>query len=315
MELAIETNALTKRYGSLTAVNKLDLRVERNTIHGFLGPNGAGKTTTIKVLVGLLTPDEGTVKVLGEEIHGDKPDVRLRMGYMPELPKFPKHLKGWELLDIYGKMYGMTAQDRREQIPKLIEMVGLKGRERDLIGKYSKGMQQRIGIAQALLNEPELVILDEPSLGLDPVGMVEVRELMKEVVKEGMTVFLSSHLLFEVEQICSNVTIINRGVSLASDTLQNVSHKLSGSTTLQVEVAKISDAVVEAVKKMPFVSSLSQDGNTMNIELKTRDDVRPQVSQEITNSGGVIISMSSKGQSLEEAFMKLIAKSNGGKAE
>jgi ABC-2 type transport system ATP-binding protein len=315
MELAIETSALTKRYGSLTAVNNLDLRVERNTIHGFLGPNGAGKTTTIKVLVGLLTPDGGTVKVLGEEIHGDRPDVRLRMGYMPELPKFPKHLKGWELLDIYGKMYGMTTQERREQIPKLIEMVGLKGRERDLIGKYSKGMQQRIGIAQALLNEPELVILDEPSLGLDPVGMVEVRELMKEVAKEGMTVFLSSHLLFEVEQICSNVTIINRGVSLASDTLQNVSHKLSGSATLQVEVVKISDAVVEAVKKIPFVSSLSQDGNTMNIELRTRDDVRPQVSQEITNSGGVIISMSFKGQSLEEAFMKLVAKSNGGKTE
>ncbi len=139
MELAIETSALTKKYGSLTAVNNLDLRVERNTIHGFLGPNGAGKTTTIKVLVGLLTPDGGTVKVLGEEIHGDKPDVRLRMGYMPELPKFPKYLKGWELLDIYGKMYGMTAQERKEQIPKLIEMVGLKGRERDLIGKYSKG--------------------------------------------------------------------------------------------------------------------------------------------------------------------------------
>ena len=315
MELAIETSALTKKYGSLTAVNNLDLRVERNTIHGFLGPNGAGKTTTIKVLVGLLTPDGGTVKVLGEEIHGDRPDVRLRMGYMPELPKFPKYLKGWELLDIYGKMYGMTAQERREQIPKLIEMVGLKGRERDLIGKYSKGMQQRIGIAQALLNEPELVILDEPSLGLDPVGMVEVRELMKEVAKEGMTVFLSSHLLFEVEQICSNVTIINRGVSLASDTLQNVSHKLSGPATLQVEVAKISDAIVEAVKKMPFVSSLSQDGNTLNIELKTRDDVRPQVSQEISNSGGVIISMSLKRQNLEEVFMKLVAKSNGGKTE
>jgi ABC-2 type transport system ATP-binding protein len=315
MELAIETVALTKRYGSLTAVNKLDLRVERNTIHGFLGPNGAGKSTTIKVLVGLLTPDEGTVRVLGEEVHGDNPDVRLRMGYMPELPKFPKHLKGRELLDIYGKMCGMTTQERKEQIPKLLEMVGLKGREKDLIGKYSKGMQQRIGIAQALLNDPELVILDEPSLGLDPVGMVEVRELMKEVVKEGMTVFLSSHLLFEVEQICSNVTIINRGVSLASDTLQNISNKLSGPTTLQIEVANLSDATVESVKKLPFASNVSQDGKTLIIELKTHDDVRPQISQEITKSGGVIISMSLKGQSLEESFMKLVAKSNRGKIE
>ena len=315
MEPAIETINLTKRYGSLTAVNKLNLKVEKSTIHGFLGPNGAGKTTTIKVLVGLLRPDGGTVRVLGQEVRGDRPDVRLRVGYMPELPKFPKHLKGWELLDIYGRMYGMTEQERKEQISKLLGMVGLNGRERDLIGKYSKGMQQRLGIAQALLNEPELVVLDEPSLGLDPVGMVEVRELVKGIAKEGVTVFISSHLLFEVEQICSHVTIIHRGVSLVSDTLQNVSNKLSGPTTLQVEVAKLSDAIVETVKELPFVSNVSQDGNKLIIELKTRDDVRSQVSQEITKSGGVIVSMSLKGQTLEEVFMQLITKSNGGKAE
>jgi ABC-2 type transport system ATP-binding protein len=313
MELTIETIDLIKRYGSLTAVNKLNLKVEKNTIHGFLGPNGAGKTTTIKVLVGLLKPDEGNVKVLGQEVHGDRPDVRLRMGYMPELPKFPKHLKGLELLDIYGRMYGMNKQERKEQIPKLLEMVGLAGRERDLIGKYSKGMQQRLGIAQALLNQPELVILDEPSLGLDPVGMVEVRELVKGIAKEGVTIFISSHLLFEVEQICSHVTIIHRGVSLVSDTLQNVSSKFSGPTVLLVEVAKLSDAIIQAVQGLPLVSNVSKDGNTLIIELKTRDDVRPQISQEITNSGGVIVSMSLKGPSLEEVFMQLVARSPGGK--
>jgi ABC-2 type transport system ATP-binding protein len=315
MEPAIETINLTKRYGSLTAVNKLNLKVEKNAIHGFLGPNGAGKTTTIKVLVGLLRADGGAVKVFGQEVRGDRPDVRLRMGYMPELPKFPKHLKGWELLDIYGRMYGMTEQERKEQIPKLLGMVGLKGRERDLIGKYSKGMQQRLGIAQALLNGPELVVLDEPSLGLDPVGMVEVRELVKGIAKEGVTVFVSSHLLFEVEQICSHVTIIHRGVSLVSDTLQNVSSKFSGPNVLLVEVAKLSDVTIQKVKELPFVSNVSEDGNTLIIELKTRDDVRSQVSQEITNSGGVIVSMSLKGPTLEEVFMQLVTKSGGGKAE
>jgi len=314
LEFAIETIDLTKRYGSLTAVDKLDLRVKANTIHGFLGPNGAGKITTIKMLVGLLKPAEGIVKIFDQEVKGDKPDIRLKIGYMPELPKFPKHLTGYELLDIYGEMYGLTKIARKEQVPKLLEMVGLKERGRDRIGKYSKGMQQRLGIAQALINEPELVILDEPSLGLDPVGMVEVRELVKGIAKEGMTVFISSHLLFEVEQICSDVTIIHRGVSLVSDTLQNVSNKLSGLTTLQIEVAKLSDAIVETVEKLPFVSNVSQDGNTLTIELKTRDDVRPQVSQEITKSGGVIVSMSLKGQSLEEVFMQLVAKSHGGKA-
>jgi len=313
LELVIETIGLTKRYGSLTAVNRLNLKVEKNTIHGFLGPNGAGKTTTIKVLVGLLRPDGGTVKVLGREVHGDMPDVRLRVGYMPELPKFPKHLRGWELLDIYGRMYGMTKQQLMEQIPKLLDMVGLKGREKDFVGKYSKGMQQRLGIAQALLNEPELVILDEPSLGLDPVGMVEVRELIKEIAKEGRTVFLSSHLLFEVEQICTHVTIIHKGESLISDTLHNVSSRLSGPATVQVELAKSSDAVVEAVRQLPFVSDITQDGNMLTIELKTRDDVRAQISQEITKAGGVIVSMSLKGQTLEEVFMQLITKPQGEK--
>jgi ABC-2 type transport system ATP-binding protein len=323
MEEAIETSGLTKRYGSLTAVNKLDLKVKPNTVHGFLGPNGAGKTTTIKILVGLLKPDEGTVKVLGKELHGGKnegflqwfveqADSRLNIGYMPELPKFPKHLKGWEMLDIYGRMYGMTAQQRREQIPKLVELVGLKGRENDLIGKYSKGMQQRIGIAQTLLNNPDLVILDEPSLGLDPVGMVEVREVVKEIAKEGRTVFVSSHLLFEVEQICTNVTIINRGKALVSDTLQNVSSMLSGPAMLHVEIAKMSRNVANAVKKLPFVSSVVQTGTTLRIQVETHEDMRAQVSQEITRSGGIIVGMSQKMSNLEDVFIQLISKDQEG---
>jgi ABC-2 type transport system ATP-binding protein len=324
MEFVIETNNLTKRYGALTAVNKLNLKVQRGSIHGFLGPNGAGKTITIKILVGLLTPDEGNVKVLGQELHGEngflqsfyeQADSRLGIGYMPELPKFPKHLKGWELLDIYGRMYGMTEQQRKEQIPKLVEMVGLKGRENDLIGKYSKGMQQRIGIAQALLNNPDLVIMDEPSLGLDPVGMVEVRELVKNIAREGMTVFVSSHLLFEVEQICTDVTIINRGTALVSDSLPNVSGLLSGPTLLHVEVVKISKNVVSAVKSLPFVLSVVQTGSTLRIQISTHEDVRVQVSQKITQAGGIIVGMSQKTSNLEDVFIQLISKDQGGKPQ
>ena len=324
MELAIETSNLTKRYGALTAVNKLNLKVQRGSIHGFLGPNGAGKTTTIKILVGLLKPDEGNVKVLGQVLHGkngflqsfyEQADMRLGIGYVPELPKFPKHLKGWELLDIYGRMYGMTEQQRKEQVPKLIEMVGLKGRENDLIGKYSKGMQQRIGIAQALLNNPDLIILDEPSLGLDPMGMVEVRKLVKNVAREGMTVFVSSHLLFEVEQICTDVTIINRGTALISDSLPNVSAMLSGPALLHIEVAKISRNVVSAVKSLPFVTSVTQTGSTLRIQISTHEDVRVQVSQEITRAGGIIVGMSQKTSNLEDVFIQLISKDQGGKPQ
>jgi ABC-2 type transport system ATP-binding protein len=314
MDYAIETDNLTKNFGSLTAVNKLNLKVQKNTIHGFLGPNGAGKTTTIKILVGLLKPTSGSVKVLGQEVHVDQADSRLNIGYMPELPRFPKHLKGAELLDVYGRMYGMTQQERAEQIPKLIESVGLKGRENDLIGKYSKGMQQRIGIAQALLNNPELVILDEPSIGLDPVGMVEVRELMKTISKEGVTVFLSSHLLFEVEQICDYVTIINKGSVLASDTLQNISGAL-GPAMMHIELANLSNEVIAAVKKLPFVSGTWKTGSTLYIQVTTYDDVRAQVSKEVTGAGGVIVGMSQKTSNLEDIFIQLVSKDKGEKPQ
>jgi len=312
LDYAIETTELTKCFGSLTAVNKLNLKVQNNTIHGFLGPNGAGKTTTIKILVGLLRPTSGSVKVLGQEVHVDDADSRLNIGFMPELPKFPKHLKGAELLDIYGRMYGMSQQQRTEQIPKLIELVGLKGRENDLIGKYSKGMQQRIGIAQALLGDPELVILDEPSIGLDPVGMVEVRELVKTISKEGRTVFLSSHLLFEVEQLCDHVTIINNGSMLVSDTPENISHQL-GPAVINIELVDLSAEVIAAVKKLSFVSGTWRTGNTLIVQVNTYDDIRAQISQAVTGAGGVIVGMSQKNANLEDIFIQLVTKDQGGK--
>jgi ABC-2 type transport system ATP-binding protein len=310
---AIKTENLTKKYGTLVAVNKLNLEVETKTVHGFLGPNGAGKTTTMKMLLGLLRPNEGTIKILDQDALGDKPEMRMHLGYMPELPKFPKHLTGWELLDIYGKMYGMTKEQRQEQLPKLFGLVGLEGRENDAVGKYSKGMQQRLGIAQALLNDPELIILDEPSLGLDPVGMVEVRELVKHIAKEGVTVFLSSHLLFEVQQVCTHATIIHKGVALTSDRLENISKEFAGPARLLVEVSELGKGIVEGVRALPFVSEVKEKGNELVVEVKTRDDVRSQVSQVITKAGGVIVSMKAEGQSLEDIFVKLVKNQEGQK--
>jgi ABC-type multidrug transport system, ATPase component len=209
-------------------------------------------------------------------------------------------------------MYGISQQELKEQIPKLIDLVGLKGRENDLIGKYSKGMQQRIGIAQALLGNPELVVLDEPSIGLDPVGMVEVRELVKAISKDGMTVLVSSHLLFEVEQICSHVTIINRGQALVSDTLENVSKLVSGPASMQIEIFGLSDPVIAAVKALSTVKDVTRNGNLLNITLTTREDIRVQVSKAITGAGGTIVGMNQKGHSLEDVFIQLISKPNGG---
>lgn len=308
MSLAIETIDLTKRYGDLTAVNKLNIKVRSGTIHGFLGPNGAGKTTTIKILVGLLRPEGGRAIVLGEEVRGDNPRMRLRIGYMPELPKFPKHLRARELLDIYGQIYGIPIQERKNRIKKLIEIVGLKGRENDFIGEYSKGMQQRLGIAQALLSEPDLVILDEPSLGLDPVGMVEIREIIREIAKNGATVFLSSHLLAEVEQICTHVSIIHRGVCLAEGPLRDVIGKIAGSAILEIEVAENPYSVVENIRSLPFISRVKVEGNKIVVEVNADEDIRPKLSRAITEAGGTIIYMNTRIMSLEEAFIRLIMK-------
>jgi ABC-2 type transport system ATP-binding protein len=314
MEPAIETTDLTKTYESLIAVNSLDLTVETNTIHGFLGPNGAGKTTTIKMLIGLLKPDGGSARLLGHRLGWDKSDIRAGVGYMPELPKLPKHLTGHELLDLYGRMYGMAKDRREEQIPELLDMVDLKGRETDLIGKYSKGMQQRLGLAQALLNEPQLVILDEPSLGLDPVGMVEVRDIIKDLVSKGITVFLSSHLLHEVEQVCTHVTIINKGVAMVSGTIKQISSKLTGSLAIEVEVDKLSDAVIANVQRLPVVEKVVREGRKLLISLKTRDDARSEVSQAIATAGGIVISIDLRGESLEDIFLSLLDKTAAGRA-
>jgi ABC-2 type transport system ATP-binding protein len=304
---AIETHDLSKNYGDRLAVDKLNLTVASKQVHGFLGPNGAGKSTTIKMMVGLLRPTSGSLSILGKNVHGDNPKVRRDIGYMPELPRFPKHLSGEELLDVYGRMYGMAKTERRARIPELIKMVGLEGRGKDRIGKYSKGMQQRIGIAQALISSPELVILDEPSIGLDPVGMVEVRNMVKDIVKSGTTVFFSSHLLAEVQQVCDHVTVIHLGVMRYSGTLEDIANKVTAHRKLVIELDKPVDGVLTALKSLNK-GTVEATMNTYTIHLDTREDIRAEVSRAISGAGGVVVSMREEGGGLEDAFLSLVGK-------
>src|SRR5438094_8270356 len=306
-DLAIETHDLSKNYGDRLAVDRLNLTVASKQVHGFLGPNGAGKSTTIKMMVGLLRPTTGSLSILGQGVRGDNPKVRRKIGYMPELPRFPKHLSGEELVDVDARMYGMSKAERHGRIPELVKMVGLEGRGKDRRGKYSKGMQQRIGIAQALISDPELVILDEPSIGLDQVGMVEVRDMVKEIVKGGQTVFFSSHLLAEVQQICDHVSIINNGNMLFTGKLDEVASKAGPSRRLVLEVQKASDSILHALKALSFATVNTND-NTYTLHLKTKDDVRAEISRAVSAAGGVILRMQEEGGGLEDAFMSLVGK-------
>jgi len=209
----ISVEHLTKRYrnpiGGRAALNDLTLEVPPGEIYGFLGPNGAGKTTTIKLLLGLIAPTAGGGTVLGAPLGSVA--ARRRLGFLPESPYFCEYLRGDELLDYYGRLFGLADRVRRERVERLLRQVGLWESRRLVVRKYSRGMLQRLGLAQALINDPDLVILDEPAGGLDPIGRREMRDILLRLREHGKTVFLSSHILAEVEMVCDRVAILALG--------------------------------------------------------------------------------------------------------
>jgi ABC-2 type transport system ATP-binding protein len=215
--LVVETRGLRKVFGRFVAVADLSIQVKQGQVFGFLGPNGAGKTTSIKMLMGLTRPTSGQAQLLGKPL-GNR-EAKRKIGFLPELFRFHDWLTGDEFLDFHGKLYGMSAADRRRRIPEVLEVVGLLHRRNEQLHSYSKGMQQRIGLAQALLNDPQLVFLDEPTSALDPLGRQDVRTIIRRLRDDGKTVFLNSHLLSEVEAVCDRVAIINRGQVAATGSM------------------------------------------------------------------------------------------------
>jgi ABC-2 type transport system ATP-binding protein len=205
---ALKTNALSKAYGKRLAVDRLDLEVDRGELFGFLGPNGAGKTTTIRMSLGLIAPTSGSVEILGLDVRKHRREILPRVGALVESPALYGYLSGRDNLRAVGDLLGGATEKR---IDEVLEIVQLKGRDRDKVRTYSMGMKQRLGLALALLNDPDLLILDEPANGLDPAGIVEMRDLLRSLAAAGKTVFISSHVLSEVEQICTRVAIINHG--------------------------------------------------------------------------------------------------------
>ncbi len=205
---ALKTIALSKAYGSRLAVDALELEVERAELFGFLGPNGAGKTTTIRMALGLVAPTSGSVEILGRDVVEHRSEVLPRVGALVESPALYSYLSGRDNLRAFGSLLGGVGSRR---IDEVLEIVSLKGRDRDRVRTYSMGMKQRLGLAIALLNEPDILILDEPANGLDPAGIVEMRDLLRGLAAAGKTVFISSHVLTEVQQICTRVAIINHG--------------------------------------------------------------------------------------------------------
>ena len=296
--LPIETHALRKAYGSKIALRDLSLVVQPGEVFGFLGPNGAGKTTTIKILLGLARPTAGQAWLFGQPA-GD-PRVRRRVGYLPENFRFHDWLTGEQLLEFHARLAGLSRAERRARIPEVLALVGLAGRGGDRVRAYSKGMTQRIGLAQALVHQPDLVLLDEPTSALDPVGRREVRDLIRGLRERGITVFLNSHLLSEVEMVCDRVAIVDHGHVVCTGRLTD----LVGSTPeLRVTLDRVDAALLALVERHARVLEVRE----RTVRLGVCDvEVGAVIAEAVVHAGYRLYGLVPTQQSLEEVFLRLV---------
>jgi ABC-2 type transport system ATP-binding protein len=282
--------------GRKEAVSDVTISVSKGAIHGLLGPNGAGKTTTLKMLLGLVRPTGGRFEILG--VPATAAGAKARLGFLPEQPYFPPQLKAAEALTLYGRLAGLPKERIVEQIPLLLEMVGLEGKEAQPLSRFSRGMLQRLGLAQALIGDPHVLVLDEPASGLDPVGQRDVRNLMLELRGRGTSILLSSHQLSEVEAVCDEVTILNRGTVAAVghiDTLLNVAGQVSVR-------ARGGEELPSSVR--PFVTETALSGGVWVLSV-AQSDIR-KVVDAFDDAGWTLDSLSPKRDSLEDYFARLL---------
>jgi ABC-2 type transport system ATP-binding protein len=295
---AIATSALRKTYGQRTALHDLTLEVGAGEVFGFLGPNGAGKTTAMKILLGLVRPSGGQALVFGRP--PAEPAARRRIGYLPEHFRFQEWATGAELLHFHGRLSGMPAAERAERIPGVLERVGLDGRGGERVRRYSKGMTQRLGLGLALLHRPDLVLLDEPTSALDPVGRRDVRELVRELAAGGVTVFLNSHLLTEVEVVCDRVAIVSQGRVIASGLLDD----LAGAVTqLRLLLDRVDADLLALVRRHGEVARV--DGTAVTLDVDDLD-VAPDLADVLVGSGYRVYGLVPVQRSLEDVFVDLV---------
>ncbi len=300
-ESAIETRALGKTYRKHAAVQNLNLTVPHGQVFGFLGPNGAGKTTTIQMLLGMMRPTSGSATLLGKPI-GDVA-TRRRVGFLPEKFQFHDFLTASELLNLHGKLAGMDAEARKRQIPALLDRVGLADRANVKIREFSRGMQQRLGLAQALLNSPDLIILDEPTSALDPLGRRDVRDIIAELREQGKTVLLNSRLLSEIELTCDQVAIIKRGEIAAQGGMAEL---LQFQSTVDIEVANLNDASLLAVRQIVAKLRLGRVPITKFTATVRQESDIPELARAIVQNGSRLLALVPKRETLEDLFLRIM---------
>jgi ABC-2 type transport system ATP-binding protein len=298
---AIDTSGLRKEYGPKVAVADLTMRVERGEIFGFLGPNGAGKTTAVKMLLGLALPTSGGAYILGQPF--TERSVRRKVGFLPEHFRFYDWLTARELLLYHGKLLGMSGAECQRQVPYLLEMVGLQRHADARLKTFSKGMLQRIGLAHALLNEPELVFLDEPTSGLDPIGRRMVRDIIRDLRAKGSTVFLNSHLLSEVEVTCDRAAFIKQGVVVRTAELH---HLVTGQTIVEMRVGGATPPLIQGLHR--WATEVRADGERIQLALEDEETL-PVIAAWVVEQGARLYTLEPKRVSLEDLFLEIVGTS------
>src|SRR5688500_4971160 len=299
----IQVTGLTKDYGDRRALHSISFDANQGEIVGFLGPNGAGKTTTMRILTGYMPPTDGTAIVAGYDVVEESLEVRKRVGYLPETVPLYTDMTALDYLKFMADLRHIP--NSRERAYETLEQVNLGDRAEGYIGNFSKGMRQRVGLAQALIHRPEVIILDEPTIGLDPAQVVEIRNVIREIGKD-RTVLLSTHILSEAQQICDRFLIINKGQIVAEDTPENLQSRLVGSQRVVLRVRGDSDELPGKIQKLKGVRDVeAKPDGSVEFEFSAGQDVRPQVAKAVVQAGFDLLEMRPVGLSLEEIFLEL----------
>jgi len=302
----IEVENLTKKYGDLVAIKDLSFKVEKGKIWGLLGPNAAGKTTTMRILTGYLPANEGKATVAGYDVFEHPNEVKKIIGYLPEnLPLYPE-MTVHSFLSFTAEIKQIPAAERKKAVEKSIEISGLKTVKERLIKNISRGFKQRVGIAQALIHDPQVLILDEPTIGLDPAQIIEIRQLIKSL-REKRTIMLSTHILAEVTQTCDGVAIINEGELMATGSLEDLTASFKQKDGIIVKVKKEMKKAISFLKEIPGVDKVTKKDNEINIEWSQDKDLRDEVTKTIVKNDLGLIEMRPLAMNIEDMYLKVIS--------
>jgi ABC-2 type transport system ATP-binding protein len=301
----IETESLTKKFGSLTAVDSLSFKVEEGEVFGFLGPNGAGKTTTVRMLCCLISKTSGEARIADYDVGKESDSLKIRklIGLVPDSVGLYDDLTAYDNLEFYGKLYGCTEAQRRENIERFLKMLGLWEKKDVSAGTFSKGMKQKLAIARALIHDPQVLFMDEPTVNLDPESSKTVRDFILELKKAKKTVFLNTHNLDEAQRICDRIAILNTKL-MAIGTAEELERSVRGRQTV-IQLAQVNDAIMAAVGRVS-TGKLTRDGNSITIDVANPEKENPEIVRAILGAGGDVQSVSVSTSTLEDAYLKLV---------